>query len=124
MSFIIDGITCTRELGTGATGSVYLGQDPNGTMVAVKILEKDEYNPRYAKLHANMIKEIDALRALNHPNIIKLISAGLDVNWSQGGVNKTGDYLASELVPNGELFDFISCSKGRMDEPIAKNAFK
>lgn len=52
------------------------------------------------------------------------MGAGLDVQWEMAGQQFQGDYLASELVPNGELFDFISCSKGSMSETIAKQAFK
>ena len=58
--FEIDGITCTRILGTGATGNVYLGQRGQ-ELCAVKVLEDDYSNANYQKLHANMEKEITAL---------------------------------------------------------------
>ena len=59
--FVIDGFTVERELGTGATGSVYLATAPNGQKVALKVLVKDSSNPRYGKLHENMIIESSAL---------------------------------------------------------------
>ena len=34
-----------------------------------------------------------------------------------------GDYLASELLCNGELFDFIDCERGAISEPHAKQLF-
>ena len=34
-----------------------------------------------------------------------------------------GDYLASELLCNGELFDFIDCEKGAFSEAHAKRLF-
>ena len=35
-----------------------------------------------------------------------------------------GDFLATELVSNGELFDFLACSRGAFSEPVAKQLFK
>ena len=44
--FELDGYTCKRELGTGATGVVYLASK-NGTNYAIKVLIKDLNNPAY-----------------------------------------------------------------------------
>ncbi len=47
--FEIDSITCTRVLGEGATGKVYLGATADGNYCAIKILEDTHRN--YFKLH-------------------------------------------------------------------------
>ena len=59
--FVLDGYTVVQELGSGVSGSVYLARAPNGQKVALKVLVKDSSNPRYAKLHENMMIESNAL---------------------------------------------------------------
>ena len=34
-----------------------------------------------------------------------------------------GDYLASELLSNGQLFDFINSERGHISERLAKRLF-
>ena len=110
--FVLDGFMVERELGTGATGSVYLATAPGGQKVALKVLVKDSSNPRYGKLHENMMVESNALQQLDHPHIMKILGAKMDQSWQQYGQHMEGDYLASELLCNGELFDFIDCERG------------
>ena len=71
-----------------------------------------------------MQTEIDTLKRLNHENIVKLIQAQFNVEWIQNGHVQSGDYIVTELMPNGELYDFIDNVKGRMEEKFAKVAFK
>ena len=47
----------------------------------------------------------------------------MDISWEQYGQHMEGDYLASELLSNGELFDFIDCDKGAFSESHAKRIF-
>ena len=51
--FNIDGYTCRRVLGEGATGNVYLATK-DGRDYAVKLLEKNDGSPTYARLKKNM----------------------------------------------------------------------
>ena len=53
--FVLDGFRVEREIGTGATGSVYLAIAPSGQKVALKVLVKG--NSRYMKLHEDMMTE-------------------------------------------------------------------
>ena len=71
-----------------------------------------------------MHTEINTLKRLNHDNIVKLIQARFDVEWIQNGQAQLGDYIVTELMPNGELYDFIDNKKGRLEEKFAKIAFK
>ena len=71
-----------------------------------------------------MIKEKDVLEQLDHRNIMKIIEAKLDAQWvDENGQDQSGDYIASEVVMNGELFDFIDNRHGRFSEPVAKHLF-
>ena len=80
--------------------------------------------PENELLIQNLRNEIEALRALNHPNVIRIVGSGVDVQWMQSGDQKTGAFLATELVENGELFDFLISPRGAFSEPIAKYLFK
>ena len=120
--FVIGQFTCTKELGSGATGKVYLGQHLDGTQVAVKVLNSQ--HPKYESLRDSLHTEINTLKRLNHENIVKLIQARFDVQWIQNGQAQFGDYIVTELMPNGELYDFIDNKKGRLEEKFAKIAFK
>ena len=117
---MIDNYQIIRELGEGATGSVFLAEK-NNERVALKVLNQNHKN--YLKLHENMIKEKEVLERLDHPNIMRILEAKLDVSWEIDGQQMRGDYIASEVVPNGELFDFIDSSYGRFSEPVAKHLF-
>lgn len=123
--FNINGFEAIRVLSDeGTTGNVYLATTPDGTTCALKVLIKDSKNSRYANLHKNMAKEIDALEALNHPHIMRILGGELDVTWKMGGKRFKGDYIASELLSAGELYDFIDNPKGTIAEPTAKQLFK
>ena len=90
--------------------------------VALKVLNSSHVN--YQRLHENMIKEKDVLEQLDHRNIMKIIEAKLDAQWvDENGQDQSGDYIASEVVMNGELFDFIDNRHGRFSEPVAKHLF-
>lgn len=120
--FEIDGYVCQRELGTGATGKVYLAEK-GGQTAALKILEKKN-NPNYQRLHKNMQIEINALNKVNgHPYILKIVGYNFDVTWTQDGKTQQGDYIATEVVPNGELFDYVDNPMGAISEDVAKQIF-
>ena len=107
--FNIDGFEVMRVLSEdGATGIVYLAITPDGIPCALKILVKNLKNRAYAKLHKNMASEIEALQALHHPHIMRILGGELDVTWERNGKTFQGDYIASELLAAGELFDYIS----------------
>lgn len=68
-----------------------------------------------------MQKEIDALNTVGtHPYIMKILGYGFDVNWTFENTTRTGDYIATEVVPNGELFDYVDNPMGGISEGVAK----
>ena len=70
---MIDDLTLIKKIGKGAFGEVHL-TSKQGTSIkyATKKLDKSKYitNPRAKKYLDN---EIEILKNINHPNIIKLI---------------------------------------------------
>lgn len=78
---------------------------------AVKILKKDQMDEK-EKVRLNY--EIDILRTLDHPNIVKLYEVFED---------KTKMYLITELCEGGELFDEI-IERGNFSEKDAATVIK
>ncbi|RPI33005.1 MAG: serine/threonine protein kinase, partial [Chloroflexota bacterium] len=85
-------------IGRGGMGNVYRGLDrQTGQMVAIKALRADllASNPEMLE---RFIREGEALRQLNHPNIVAMLSA----------VQEDGrHYLVMEYVEGGSLRDLI-----------------
>lgn len=95
--------------------------DKEGTRYALKILE-DKY------VHDNdlsfLMQEVDTLKSLDHPNIVKLV----DYNQTGTYTSKKGKthnvfYLVTELCTGGELFDIILASEKGFSEDIARYFF-
>ncbi|MED5813802.1 serine/threonine-protein kinase [Mycolicibacterium sp. 050232] len=70
---IVAGYTAVKVVGTGGSAVVYLAHDPDGTSVALKIL--DDQHRRPAQL-ARLQREFDFARRLTHPNIVTMYAAG------------------------------------------------
>lgn len=103
-----------EKMGDGAFSNVYRARDLQGNrgQVAIKVVRKYEMNnlqgnqhlhpdfkkaPRAAE-RSNILKEVQIMRQLDHPNIIKLIE------FSE---SKQYYYIVLELAPGGELFHQI-----------------
>ncbi|KAI1100314.1 CAMK/CAMK1 protein kinase [Jackrogersella minutella] len=103
-----------EKMGDGAFSNVYRARDlkSNAGEVAIKVVRKFEMNnmqghkhlhPDFKKVpkaaeRANILKEVQIMRQLDHPNIIKL------VDFSE---SKQYYYIILELAPGGELFHQI-----------------
>lgn len=102
-----------EKMGDGAFSNVYRAKDLSGEFgeVAIKVVRKYELNasqndhlhPDFKKIpktveRANILKEVQIMSTLNHPNIVKLIS------FSE---SRSYYYLVLELLPGGELFHQI-----------------
>jgi serine/threonine-protein kinase len=88
----IPGLTLESRLGTGAMGEVWRARDGAGRAVAVKLLRP----PREDEVD-RFTREVDAIAAVEHPNVVRLLDAGRDGERQ---------WLVLELVdgpPLGEL---------------------
>lgn len=87
-----------EKMGDGAFSNVYRARDraaKDAGQVAIKVVRKFEMNNMQ---RANILKEVQIMRQLDHPNIIKL------VNFSE---SRQYYYIILELAPGGELFHQI-----------------
>ncbi|ERF68800.1 hypothetical protein EPUS_06244 [Endocarpon pusillum Z07020] len=101
-----------EKMGDGAFSNVYRAKDTQQPgEVAIKVVRKFEMNANQdAHLHpdlkkqpkvverANILKEVQIMRQLDHPNIVKLI------DFSE---SRQYYYIVLELCPGGELFHQI-----------------
>ncbi|KAF4461835.1 camk camk1 camk1-rck kinase [Fusarium albosuccineum] len=85
------------KMGDGAFSNVYRARDTTGERgeVAIKVVRKYEMN---SMQRSNILKEVQIMRQLDHPNIIKL------VEFSE---SRQYYYIVLELAPGGELFHQI-----------------
>ncbi|KAI4163063.1 MAG: hypothetical protein LQ342_003381 [Letrouitia transgressa] len=106
--------TLLEKMGDGAFSNVYRARDNTGTTgeVAIKVVRKFEMNSSQADAHlhpdfkkqpkvverANILKEVQIMRQIDHPNIVKL------VDFSE---SRQYYYIVLELCPGGELFHQI-----------------
>ena len=110
-----------REIGDGFSCRVYEAEhQPTKTKVALKVLDIGT-NP---KLEENMANEVAVASKLSQPNLLKILAATNEVvsNDTHKTDEKKGPrfaYIASELMPNGELFDTLK-SKGALPLPMVK----
>lgn len=102
------------KMGDGAFSNVYRARDTTGVQgeVAIKVVRKYEMNSMQGNKHlhpdfkkvpkaaerSNILKEVQIMRQLDHPNIIKL------VEFSE---SRQYYYIVLELAPGGELFHQI-----------------
>ncbi|PWA45047.1 Calcium/calmodulin-dependent/calcium-dependent protein kinase [Artemisia annua] len=101
-----------RLLGCGAFAKVYHARDINtGQSVAIKVINKHKISHN-AHLVANVKREIDIMRQLDHPYIIKLYEVM---------ATKTKIYFVLEFVKGGELFAKVA--KGRLNESQSRKYF-
>ncbi|KAK4156140.1 Serine/threonine-protein kinase srk1 [Chaetomidium leptoderma] len=86
-----------EKMGDGAFSNVYRARDREGDAgeVAIKVVRKFEMN---SMQRANILKEVQIMRQIDHPNIIKLIDFA---------ESKQYYYIILELAPGGELFHQI-----------------
>lgn len=100
-----------KTLGEGASSKVKLGVNTtNGQQVAVKIMMPKDSATKY-----DIDREITILKRLKHPNIVQL----LDVLYDEPAGCTS---LIMEIVPNGELFDYV-VAHGRVKEHTARKFF-
>ncbi|CAM1504407.1 Fc.00g019980.m01.CDS01 [Cosmosporella sp. VM-42] len=86
-----------EKMGDGAFSNVYRARDTTGASgeVAIKVVRKYEMN---SMQRSNILKEVQIMRQLDHPNVIKLVEFAESRQYY---------YIVLELAPGGELFHQI-----------------
>ncbi|CAG9326197.1 unnamed protein product [Blepharisma stoltei] len=96
----------TKELGKGAFSKVYQCLDKlTGNTCAVKMITKKELSQEMLT-STNKLQEIQVLKTLDHPNILKVFQIFEDKKYF---------YIVMEFCAGGELFNKIT-SKGHFSE--------
>ncbi len=102
------------RLGVGGAATVYLGRDSiTGQMVVVKLVHAHLTDENYI---GRFKREIDLLKEIDNPYIIKLYDWSL--NEFDPKVGQTLSYIIAEFVEGHTLADIIDTS-GPLDEPDA-----
>jgi len=116
MPATLNQYTLGRELGSGVSCKVKLAKDEGNTRYAIKILKQD------SDFDELVSTEVNALRTLDHLNIIKLfeVNTGTQVHPRKG--TKSVKYIVLELAQGGELFDFVALG-GALNERTARYFF-
>lgn len=98
-------------IGKGAFGNVYKGLLSTGQFVAVKHLElPPDINPEKNSHFQSFIKEIELLKGLDHPNIVRYMGSMVENN---------NVYVFLEFVSGGSIASIIS-SYGFLEEEVIK----
>lgn len=101
MMIPFESLVPVKRIGSGGFGAVSLMRWQGSTDVAVKRLHGDEYLQN-SGAHTDFLKEIDALRRLNHPNIIQMLGVTIDGHTLM---------LVTEYMKNGSLHDVLYRNK-------------
>lgn len=112
-----------KTLGTGYTSKVKLAKDINsGDLFAIKFLQSNQA-PKDL-LDKAWKSEASNLKTLKHNNIIELIHAENSGQYHKAnGRTKHVQYLVLELIPNGELFEYIYFPRKGLGEYFARAIF-
>ncbi|CAA7056920.1 unnamed protein product [Microthlaspi erraticum] len=93
-----DSFSDKNKLGTGAYGTVYAGEFPNSSWVAVKRLRRKDNTSI-----DQVVNEIKLLSSVSHPNLLRLLGCCI----SQGE-----PFLVYEFMPNGTLSQHLQHERG------------
>jgi predicted Ser/Thr protein kinase len=73
---VVAGFRVLSQLGDGATGAVYLAQDPSGRRVALKLLARELSGDE--RFRRRFLRETEIAASLAHPHIVPTIVSGAD----------------------------------------------
>ncbi|KAF0709592.1 Aste57867_5817 [Aphanomyces stellatus] len=111
-----------QTLGSGLQGKVKLGVDlKSGENVALKLIKSNKLSQ---KAILNLYREIESMKRVQHPNVMRLLAVFNDVDYpkKKGGTEKVV-LVVLELASGGELFDFMMYT-GNFSEQIARTYFR
>src|SRR3990172_6030720 len=107
-----------RQLGKGATGTVYLAVDTfSGKEVALKVIEPEVFkDPEFGSVYrSQFLNEASLAGKLRHPHIVAILDAV---------VQEDSGHIAMELVTGGELSRHVKPDKVLPLEDVLQIGFK
>jgi len=107
-----------RELGRGATATVYLARDPfAGREVAIKVFRHSSDDPELlgGKHRTTFLNEAALVGKLQHPHIVTLLDAAVERDYS---------YIVMEYVAGGTLAQYTSSDALLPLEKVVEVVFK
>jgi eukaryotic-like serine/threonine-protein kinase len=118
-----------RELGQGAMGTVYLGNDPTiHRAVAIKTLPYDSISPDLlAEVKNRFFREAEAAGRLNHPNIVTIFDAGEEHDMAYiameflDGTDLTPYCRKDNLLPAGRVLELVAQIADALDYAHAQD---
>lgn len=117
---MVAGYTIVREIGKGASGTVYLAEeDATGASVAIKVIST--FHSQNRENLARLIRESETLQSINHPNIVRGISHGSVKDRHYVVMEYVmGETVAALLrrlgrIPEKESLDIVAAVAGALD---------
>ncbi len=102
---VVAGYRLLHELGAGRFSTSWLGEDPAGVAVVVKLLRSHAPDPGSVQRFIAEAQRLATSRDLDHPNVAHLLSGGVGIAHSLFLVYESGgeQTLADELRARGRL---------------------
>jgi len=123
---VIEGYAIGKTLGAGIQGKVKLGINlETGERVALKCMDKNKMGRDHTRQMEMLRREIQAMRSLEHPNILHLQHVTESAQYPRKGTKGTKEVvlMALELAGGGELFDYLMHT-GAFGDDVARTYFR
>merc|ERR1719474_1569562 len=122
---MIDEWILMETLGMGGYSKVKLGlHHQTAQKAALKIMFADHSGQMSESKTKQLLRELNVMKKVNHPNVIKLISFNANAQYPEASGKSTRCIMtALEFAAGGELFDYLMYT-GHFDDTATRSYFK
>eukprot|EP01083_Nonionella_stella_P017014 47514_1 len=122
---MIDNWVLMETLGMGGYSKVKLGlEKTTGKKAALKCMFAESTGKISNSKKKQLMRELNVMKKVNHPNVIKLISFNADAKYPEANGKYTSCIMtALEFAAGGELFDYLMYT-GHFDDIATRSYFK